>query len=92
MITRKEIDFDAPLTEAQVHMLEAMESQPAIPDDDCPEYTVAAMEEAIEAGAAALNPARSFYSESNIRYLEGIMRDVKDGKAHFAEHDLIEDE
>ena len=31
-----------------------------------------------------------FYSESNIRYLEGIMQDVKDGKAHFAEHDLIE--
>ena len=31
-----------------------------------------------------------FYSESNIRYLEGIMQDVKDGKDHFAEHDLIE--
>lgn len=31
-----------------------------------------------------------FYSESNIRYLEGIMRDVHDGRAHFAEHDLIE--
>lgn len=34
--------------------------------------------------------ADPFYSESNIRYLEGIMQDVKDGKAHFAEHDLIE--
>lgn len=32
----------------------------------------------------------SFYSESNIRYLEKIARDVKEGKAHFAEHDLIE--
>lgn len=31
-----------------------------------------------------------FYSESNIRYLENIMRDIKEGKAHFAEHDLIE--
>ena len=31
-----------------------------------------------------------FYSESNIRYLEGIVRDVKEGKAHFAEHELIE--
>lgn len=31
-----------------------------------------------------------FYSDSNIRHLESIMRDVKDGKAHFAEHDLIE--
>lgn len=31
-----------------------------------------------------------FYSESNIRYLENIVRDIKDGKAHFAEHDLIE--
>lgn len=34
--------------------------------------------------------ADPFYSESNIRYLENVMRDVKDGKAHFAEHDLIE--
>ncbi len=34
--------------------------------------------------------AEPFYSESNIRYLEGVMQDVKDGKAHFAEHDLIE--
>ncbi len=34
--------------------------------------------------------ADPFYSESNIRYLEGVMQDVKDGKAHFAEHDLIE--
>lgn len=33
--------------------------------------------------------ADPFYSESNIRYLEGIARDIKDGKAHFAEHDLI---
>lgn len=34
--------------------------------------------------------ADPFYSESNMRYLEGIARDIKDGKAHFAEHDLIE--
>jgi DNA-damage-inducible protein J len=31
-----------------------------------------------------------FYSESNIRHLEKIMRDVKDGTAHFEEHELIE--
>ena len=31
-----------------------------------------------------------FYSDSNIRYLENIVRDIKEGKAHFAEHDLIE--
>lgn len=31
-----------------------------------------------------------FYSESNMRYLEGIMRDIKSGKAHFEEHELIE--
>ena len=30
-----------PLTEAQVKMLEAMEARPAVPDDDCPEYTEA---------------------------------------------------
>lgn len=34
--------------------------------------------------------ADSFYSESNIRYLEKVMSDVKSGKAHFAEHELIE--
>lgn len=31
-----------------------------------------------------------FYSESNLRHLESVMQDVKAGKAHFAEHDLIE--
>lgn len=35
--------------------------------------------------------ADPFYSESNMRYLEEIMRDVKDGKAKFSKHDLIED-
>lgn len=34
--------------------------------------------------------ADPFYSESNIRYLEGIVQDIQSGKAHFAEHDLIE--
>ena len=34
--------------------------------------------------------ADPFYSESNIRHLENIIRDVNEGKAHFAEHDLIE--
>ena len=33
----------------------------------------------------------SFYSSANQRYLEGIMRDVRSGKAHFAPHDLIEE-
>ena len=32
-----------------------------------------------------------FYAPSNIRYLESIMQDVQSGKAHFAEHELIED-
>lgn len=31
-----------------------------------------------------------FYSDGNIRYLESIARDIKEGKAHFAEHNLIE--
>lgn len=34
--------------------------------------------------------ADPFYSESNIRHLESIIQDIKEGKAHFAEHDLIE--
>ena len=35
--------------------------------------------------------ADPFYSESNMRYLEGIARDIREGKAHFEEHELIED-
>lgn len=35
--------------------------------------------------------ADPFYSESNIRYLEDIARDIREGKAHFEEHELIED-
>jgi DNA-damage-inducible protein J len=34
--------------------------------------------------------ADSFYSDSNIRYLETILQDIKNGKAHFAEHELTE--
>ena len=33
-----------------------------------------------------------FYSESNIKYLEGIVQDIKEGKAHFTEHELLEDD
>ena len=32
-----------------------------------------------------------FYSDSNIRYLAKIARDVRNGTANFAEHDLIEE-
>jgi len=31
-----------------------------------------------------------FYSPANIAYLEGIVADMKSGKAKFEEHDLIE--
>ena len=34
--------------------------------------------------------ADPFYSVNNVRYLENVMNDINDGKAHFAEHDLIE--
>lgn len=34
--------------------------------------------------------ADPFYSEKNIRYLENIMRDIQENRAHFAEHDLLE--
>ena len=34
--------------------------------------------------------ADPFYSESNVSHLVGIMQDIKEGKAHFSEHDLIE--
>ena len=36
--------------------------------------------------------ADPFYSEANIRYLEGILHDIETGKAHFEEHELIEAE
>ena len=31
-----------------------------------------------------------FYSESNMKYLEKIVSDIKEGKAKFEEHELIE--
>ena len=34
--------------------------------------------------------ADPFYSESNMRYLEKLAADVKNGNAHFAEHELTE--
>jgi DNA-damage-inducible protein J len=34
--------------------------------------------------------ADPFYSESNLNYLKAIVDDIKSGKAHFEEHDLIE--
>ena len=34
--------------------------------------------------------ADPFYSERNMRYLESIARDIREGKAHFTEHELIE--
>jgi DNA-damage-inducible protein J len=34
--------------------------------------------------------ADPFYSESNMRYLRKIADDIAAGRAHFAEHDLIE--
>lgn len=33
-----------------------------------------------------------FYSESNIKYLEKIVSDIKDGKAKFVEHELVEED
>ena len=33
-----------------------------------------------------------FYSEKNIKYLEEIVSDIKNGKAKFEEHELIEEE
>lgn len=33
-----------------------------------------------------------FYSDRNIRYLETIVRDIQEGRAHWAEHDLIEED
>ena len=37
------------------------------------------------------SPSDPFYSERNLQHLEQIMRDIKNGTTHFAEHDLIED-
>lgn len=36
--------------------------------------------------------ADPFYSESNIKYLEKVIAEVKEGKAKFVEHELIEEE
>ena len=34
--------------------------------------------------------ADPFYSESNMKYLEKVVRDINSGKAKLVEHDLIE--
>jgi DNA-damage-inducible protein J len=34
--------------------------------------------------------ADPFYSDNNLRYLSQMLHDIDTGKAHFAEHDLIE--
>jgi hypothetical protein len=39
MIVRKKISPEQPLTPAQVELLTALETRPAIPDTDCPELT-----------------------------------------------------
>ncbi len=31
-----------------------------------------------------------FYCESNMRYLQKLFKDAKDGKVHFSQHDMIE--
>ena len=36
--------------------------------------------------------ADRFYSESNMRYLNGIVNDVREGRAHFTEHALAGEE
>ena len=36
--------------------------------------------------------ADPFYSEKNMQYLEKIISDIKEGKAAFAEHELLEAE
>ena len=40
MITRKEINLNTPLTEAQIEMLNTLAATPAVPDEDCPELTL----------------------------------------------------
>jgi len=33
-----------------------------------------------------------FYSQNNIKYLEGVVKDIETGKAKIQEHELIEEE
>ena len=37
------------------------------------------------------SPVDPFYSERNLQHLEQIVQDIKNGTAHFTEHNLIED-
>ena len=37
------------------------------------------------------SPSDPCYSERNLQHLEQIVQDIKNGTAHFAEHNLIED-
>ena len=40
MITRKEINLNTPLTEAQIEVLSRLAATQAVPDEDCPELTL----------------------------------------------------
>ena len=39
MMILKDINIDAPLTESQRQMIEALQDRPVEPDEDCPELT-----------------------------------------------------
>ena len=39
MIIRKEINLNGPLTKKQKQMLDAIQTRPVQPDEDCPELT-----------------------------------------------------
>ena len=68
-LIRSEIDFSDPLTEAQVKMLEAMDAQPAAPDDDCPEYSEAELLYMMKLAAdRQLQEAEAEESETDVRY------------------------
>ena len=41
MTTKKKIDMNEPLTDAQIAMLKVFEARPDEPDADCPELTEA---------------------------------------------------
>ncbi len=47
MIIRKEINLDAPLTEAQKQMLDKAEKSPICFDEDCPELSSQQIEQMI---------------------------------------------
>ena len=72
MITRKEIDFNKPLTPEQIKMLEEADKKPVIPDEDCPELTDEQLGKAYRASDRKKRPVIVHLSPQSMKKAEAL--------------------